>query len=156
MDDHRAQRRTRWRVFVTASIGASLLPAVAVAFTFKPTPSEWAFWPDYCKARYVTLDVGKKSPYAQMVPPAMVQRWESLLGHSTFVHVHHHCAGLIYTQRASVARTDQERSFLWRTAENESKYTLERMPVTSPIYREVAGNVRMAQAMRGVIVPTPH
>lgn len=133
----------------------ALLPMAARAFDFKPTPAEWALWSDYCKARYVVSSVGKTSPYAAMIPPAMVQMWRTRLGEPTFNPLHHHCAGLVHMQRARVAGSDQQRIFEYRSAEQESRYTLDRLPPTSPLYREVAGNVQMARAMLGVYGAAP-
>jgi hypothetical protein len=129
---------------------AGLLAAPAMAFDFKPTPAEWTMWSDYCKARYVQSSVGKTSPYAAMVPPSISQMWRTRLGDATFDPLHHHCAGLIYMQRARLAPNDQQRVFNYRSAQRESSYTLQRIPPTSPLYREVLGNVQMAQAMLGV------
>jgi len=28
------------------------------AYSFEPTDLEWASWPEYCKARYVTTNIG--------------------------------------------------------------------------------------------------
>ena len=65
-----------------------------------------------------------------------------------FTHVHHYCASMVYTQRAGVARTGQERKQLLRQAEGDCNYTLKRTPPTSPIYREVAKQCQMATAAR--------
>jgi hypothetical protein len=134
--------------FVAAAV-AALLSGTVQAYDFKPAPAEWAMWPDYCKARYVTTAVGKASPYFSMFPAAGVQRWRTLLGTPTFDAVHHYCAGLIWMQRASLATTDQQRRHMLRNAEAECRYTFERIPPTSPIYREVASNLQLARAMLG-------
>lgn len=134
---------------------ATLLPLTSVAFDFRPTPSEFALWTDYCKARYVVSAIGKTSPYATMVPPATVQMWRTRLGPATFEPLHHHCAGLIYMQRGRLAPDDQHRLYAFRSAERESRYTLDRIPPTSPLYREVLGNVQMARAMQGAYLSTP-
>lgn len=125
------------------------MPATSIAFSFMPTPAEWALWPDYCKARFVVSEIGKTSPYVSMVPPAMVQMWRTRLGTPTFTPLHHHCAGIVHMQRARFADTDERRRHEYRSAERESRYTLERIPPTSPLYREVLVNVQMAKAMAG-------
>jgi hypothetical protein len=134
---------------------STLLPMTSAAFDFKPTPAEFAVWTDYCKARYVVSVVGKTSPYASMVTPAMVQMWRTRLGPATFEPLHHHCAGLIHMQRAGLAQDEQHRRYEYRNAERESRYTLERIPPTSPLYREVLGNVQMARAMQGAYASPP-
>ena len=154
--DHALTRRGPSLATLLLILGqCTLLPLTARAFDFKPTPAEWAMWSDYCKARYVVSSVGLTSPYASMIPPAMVQMWRTRLGEPTFSPLHHHCAGLVHMQRARLARNDQERIFEYRAAEQESRYTLERLPPTSALYREVLGNVQMASAMLGVYGASP-
>jgi hypothetical protein len=139
---------------VTASVAAGLLlPKILLAFDFTPTPVEWASWPDYCKARYVTTEVGKRSAYASMFPLAGVQRWQTLIGDATFGAVHHYCHGLVLLRRANMARSEQERLSLLRNAESECRFTFERIPPTSPLYREIAMNMQFAQTMLGAARP---
>ena len=148
--------RWPWHLVRAAGVGflaGVLLPATAVAFSFKPTPAEWAAWPPYCKARYVTLEIGKQSPYAAQVPPATIQTWQARLGQPVFVRVHHYCAGLAYVQRSTLARSERERAKLLKAAENEVKFTLDRLPVTNPLYREVAGTMQYIKTMRVGQVP---
>lgn len=149
MQNVRTSRVAATRIASIVVALAMLLPSHVSAYDFKPAPAEWAMWPDYCKARYVTTAVGKASVYYSMFPPAGVQRWRTLLGIPTFDAVHHYCAGLIWMQRASLATTDQQRRHMLRNAEAESRYTFERIPPTSPIYREVASNLQLSRAMLG-------
>ncbi len=46
-------------------------------------------------------------------------REEKRLGNQAFTHVHHYCASLVYSQRAGVARSGQERKQLLRQAEGD-------------------------------------
>lgn len=140
---------TARRLLASAIVAGALMPVTAFAYHFKPTPAEWAMWPDYCKARYVTTSVGKNSPYAGTFPPAMVENWKKRLGNQTYTHVHHYCASLVYLQRAGSAPTNQERNYLLRLAEGDCNYTLKRIPPTSPIYREVVGHHNLVQSVRG-------
>lgn len=133
---------------VAAVISGVLLPVVALAYHFKPTPSEWAMWPDFCKARYVQTSIGRKSPYHGTVPAATTETAKKRVGNQAFTHVHHYCASLVYSQRAGVARSGQERKQLLRQAEGDCEYTLKRTPPTSPIYREVAKQCQVAAAAR--------
>jgi hypothetical protein len=135
---------------IVAIVGAlTLQPTTANAFSFKPTASEWAMWPEHCRARYASLQVGKHLPFVAAYPPAMISAWRSRLGEKTFTHLHHYCASLAYMQRASSAQSNQERNHLLKSAEGECRYTLSRIPPTSPVYREVAGHMQMVQALRG-------
>jgi hypothetical protein len=137
---------------VGALVSGALLPTGAVAYSFKPTPAEWAMWPDFCKARYVQTSIGRKSPYHGTVPAASKQTAEKRLGNDAFTHVHHYCASLVYIQRAGVARSGQERKHLLRQAEGDCNYSLKRTPATSPIYREIANHCKMAGAMRAAAI----
>jgi hypothetical protein len=149
MPGHPIERSALRRGIAAVAFLAALLPTSALAYNFKPTPAEWAMWPDYCKARYVTTSVGKNSPYVSSVPPAMIQNWTKRLGNTTYTHVHHYCASLVYMQRASTARTNQERNHLLRLAEGDCNYTLKRIPPTSPIYRDVAAHHQYVRSVRG-------
>jgi len=133
---------------VAAVTSGVLLPLAASAYSFKPTPSEWAMWPDFCKARYVETSIGRKSPYHGTVPAAVTATAKKRIGNQAFTHVHHYCASLVYMQRATVARSGQERKHLLRQAEGDCNYSLKRTPPTSPIYREVANQCQMATAAR--------
>lgn len=149
------ESRAAWPVALTAALLAGLLPSLAQAFNFKPTPAEWAMWPDYCKARYVTTSVGRESPYRSTVPPAAIESWKSRLGNTTYTHVHHYCASLVYMQRASAAQSNQERNHLLRMAEGDCNYTLKRIPPNSPIYRDVAGHLQYVRTVRGPSASQP-
>ena len=81
--------------------------------------------------------------------------WRTRRGPATFEPLHHHCAGLIHMQRARLAPDEQRRRYEYGNAERESRYTLERIPPTSPLYREVLGNVQMARAMQGAYASPP-
>jgi hypothetical protein len=140
--------RTARGVMVAAVLSGMLLPLGASAYSFKPTPAEWAMWPDYCKARYVQTSVGRKSAYHGTVPAATIESAKKRLGNPAFTHVHHYCASLVYSQRAGVARSGQERKHLLRQAEGDCNYTLKRTPPTSSIYRDVARQCQMAAAAR--------
>jgi len=133
-------------IMVAAVTSGLLLPVVALAYHFKPTPSEWATWPDFCKARYVQTSIGRKSPYYGTVPTAITEAAKKRIGTQAFTHVHHYCASLIYMQHAGVSRTRQERKHLLRKAEGDCNYSLKRTPPTSLIYREVANQCQMATA----------
>jgi hypothetical protein len=144
--------RIAWGVTAVALACGALLPAGAMAYSFKPTPAEWAMWPDFCKARYVQTSVGRQSPYKGTVPPAITETAKKRIGNQALTHVHHYCASLVYIQRAGVARSGQERKHLLRQAEGDCNYSLKRTPTTSPIYREIANHCQMAAAMRAAAI----
>jgi len=84
---------------VVLSLFAICVSNVAHAFSFYPTQSEWAAWPEFCKARYVTLPVGAASEYSDLVSPEVIAKWDGVLG-TCFKHVHHYCAGVSKLARA--------------------------------------------------------
>ena len=81
--------------------------------------------------------------------------WRTRRGPATFEPLHHHCAGLIRMQRNRPAHDENRRRYGCGNAERESRYTLEPIPPTSPLYREVPGNVQMARAMQGACASPP-
>jgi hypothetical protein len=133
---------------LVAMFGGLMIPGQASAYSFKPTPSEWAMWPDFCKARYVQTSIGRKSPYHGTVSAAAKQAAEKRIGKDAFTDVHHYCASLVYIQRAGVASSGQERKYLLKMAEGDCNYSLKRTPPSSPIYREIANHCQRAGAMR--------
>lgn len=140
---------------VAAVCAAASVPLTALAYDFKPTQAEWAMWPEFCKARYVTTSIGRASPYAHTLPPATIQNWKTRIGNTTYEHVHHYCASLVYMQRASIAQSAQQRSHQLRLAEGDCNYTLKRIPPTSPLYRDVAGYCQYVRAVRGTTGTPP-
>ena len=140
-------RTVRRHLRILAAV-ALAVPGTVHAYDFRPTPSEWAAWPDYCKARYVTVPIANQTPYVRTVPPAAIETWKKRLGPVTFDSVHHYCASLVYVQRASWAPSAQERKHLLHLAESDAAYTMTRLPVTSPLYRQVAGHLQFVQSMR--------
>jgi tetratricopeptide (TPR) repeat protein len=140
------QRRSAKLCGLILAALAISMPKAASGFTFDPTAAEWAWWPAYCKARY--LDLGM-SPSAQGIQPlskAEISAWRSQLGDDVFTYVHHHCAGLIWLQRARLATVPSERDFALQSAEYESNFTLIRIPPESDTYADIL--VHMGQIKR--------
>lgn len=137
-------------IFRRCAIAAVLLSALALqrvqAYEFVPTALEWAAWPGYCKARYVTVPVGEASKYAFEVSRSDIDYWRSALGERNYIHVHHFCAGLSWLGRARLASTENERRFALERALEECTYTYIRIERTSIVFPEVAaGLARVAQ-----------
>ncbi len=145
---HREQRPRRRHLVLIAALAVAV-PELAAAYNFKPTPAEWAMWPEFCKARYVTTSVGRNSPYYGTVPAATIENWKRRIGNVSYTHVHHYCASLVYMQRSSSAASKQDRNYLLKLAEGDCNYTLKRIPTTSPIYRDVLGQCNYARSVRG-------
>ena len=95
-----------------AALTALLLVSIeAHAFKFTPTEAEWATWPEMCKARYSRTRIGTGSDFGASVPQSVVQQWEAQLGPG-WNYVHHHCAGMIYLDRAKLESNPSQRKFL--------------------------------------------
>lgn len=137
--------RFRW----LALLGAALVPALAYSYTFTPQPAEWAGWPNYCKARYVTTGIGRRSPFSNSFPTAQVATFRNLIGEGAFEDVHHYCAGLAYLGRARLQADKRQKRLLLDHAFNESQYTYSRLPAHSPIQADIAVTLGMIRKEMG-------
>lgn len=133
-------------------LAACTIPGLAAAFTFTPTPVEWAMWPEYCRARYAVRNVGKL-PAAATYPKTAIQRWQTILGEPTWQPLHHYCACTAYLYRYRTAQTDQLRRRYARAAEDECKYTLDRIPPSSVLYTQISRDFQLTQALKGAMSP---
>jgi tetratricopeptide (TPR) repeat protein len=123
-------------------------PSLSWAYEFVPTEIEWAGWPEYCRARYVTTNVGEVTHWRREYPAAMISLQEGALGSDTFIHVHHYCAGIAYLQRAKFTSDPSQLPFLLQSAQTEAGYTFERIPTTSPLYSTIAVTLSQIMKMR--------
>jgi tetratricopeptide (TPR) repeat protein len=110
-----------------------LLPLAASAFEFVPTELEWAGWPQYCQARYVTTYVGQRSPWVSTYPKAGVDLAKRQLGAATFEGVHHYCASLIWLNRARTEPDKKVRNFDLLNARDEALFSFRSLPQDSPL-----------------------
>lgn len=126
-----------WRLAALA--GTFLLPFQAglAATLLWPTPSEWANWPEYCRAKYAFLRRSETLEFGPPVPTALFEKYDASLGQA-WIFVHHHCAGLAYLQRAQLALTPRDRKYALGKAFSESRFTFARIPTELPIYAEIA------------------
>lgn len=140
----------RATMFLLALSAATLVPRPATAFDFWPSEMEWAWWPDYCRARYVTIPSGAAatSKYRSTVPQATINEWKGRLG-DAWLPIHHHCAGTIWLQRAKLESNEQQRSHMLRTALAESQFTLERIPPNHPMHAEVLTHMGLVEREAG-------
>lgn len=132
--------RTR---YPAAVIGAVLLvgilfPRIGSAYDFAPTDLEWATWPEFCRARYVTTNIGGTSKWAREYSQAAIEASRRQLGQDTFVYIHHYCAGIAYLNRSKLEGNAERRKMVLGTARNEASFTFERIPESSPLYAGVA------------------
>ena len=132
------------------AVGALLVslvcPSLSGAYEFVPTELEWAGWPEYCRARYITTNVGEFTRWRREYPTPMIAVQEASIGPETFLHIHHYCAGAAYLQRAKFTSDPQQIPFFLESAQTESTYTFERIPTSSPVFSTIA--VTLSQIMR--------
>lgn len=130
-------------------IVAAMLPLTGHAYTFEPTDMEWAAWPEYCRARYATTEIGKSSKWARQYSPALISSERRRIGDPSFLHVHHYCAGLAWLSRSKTEPQVKLRESKLNQANTEMSYTLERIPESSPIYPSVAVNTARVTSQLG-------
>ena len=128
--------RIHTRVARLALVALAFASMEAHAFNFTPTEAEWATWPEMCKARYARTRIGSGSDYGTSVPAGVVQQWEMRLGKG-WNYVHHHCAGMIYLDRAKVEPNPSQRRFLLGRSIAEHNFALEHTPHDSPLAAEI-------------------
>lgn len=124
---------------VTLGIGLAA-PRMLFALAFEPTESEWATWPEYCKARYMESAAGRSSDtFAGRMPEAQVRAWKAKMGQG-WVGLHHHCAALVHVDRARWEKDPRERTRLLRRSLEENQFMLDRMPKEHPMRAQVAAH----------------
>jgi tetratricopeptide (TPR) repeat protein len=125
---------------LTAVLVSSILPGVASAFTYVPTEREWAAWTPYCRAKYAKTIIGRKTDYSTRVSQAEIERWNRALGEVAFTHIHHHCMAVSYLNRARLDANEKKRMADLDVALDNSTYAIQRIPISSPVYADVAIN----------------
>lgn len=133
-------------LFIVLAVG---VPRQAQAFTFDLTESEWAWWPGYCKARYVDLGFTASGAVGEPPSRAEIAKWRSQLGEDVFTYIHHHCASLVWLQRARLASTESERQFTLKSAEYESNFTLIRIPAGSSTHADILAHLGQVKRAAG-------
>lgn len=128
-------RRKARRPFLWLALAALVAPA-AQAYEFRPTESEWATWPAYCKARYATTRIGRGGGYGGAMSEAEIQKWQQVTG-GGWLYLHHTCAGIVHLQRAKLEPTQTGRQFELNKSINEHRLSLEHTPASDPFYAEI-------------------
>jgi tetratricopeptide (TPR) repeat protein len=141
-------RRSWLKLLVLA---AMLTPSASWAYDFIPTMSEFASWPKYCQARYVGTGIGSRGEFTSKVTPAEKRIAEASIGAETFLHVHHHCAGLAWLARARLEGDPQKRKHMLNRAISESMYTLRNVTPASPLYTSILANLARTEQAQGNI-----
>lgn len=121
-------------------------PRTLFALAFEPTESEWATWPEYCKARYMESAAGRSSDtFGGRMPEAQVRAWKAQLGDG-WIGLHHHCAALVHVNRARWEKDPRERTRLLRRSLEENQFALDRLPSDSPMRAQIAAHNGTAHA----------
>lgn len=113
-----------------------------------PTESEWATWPEFCRVRYVDSAIGRDSEFSARIDPNQISSWETRLGDAWYG-LHHHCAALVYMDRASLERDPAKRNWLLHKAIGEHTFTLNRTSKANPMHAEIATKIGMTHRSLG-------
>lgn len=127
----------------------ALLPACAWSYSFVPDEFEFAGWPKYCQARYVTTGIGSTTQFGASVSSAIIESARASIGSQSFEHVHHFCAGMLYLRRARIEVDEGRKKWLLGEAFSESIYTFNRVVPGSPIYATIAATLAQIEKTRG-------
>lgn len=116
-----------------ACIATILLGHTAVAQDLSLSRAEFATWPEYCQARYVTVPPGQYSEWAPTYPRAKIDAARRLLGPATFERVHHYCYGLVWFAQSKLIADPRQKQFALQKAEDEVIFTYGGLASDSPI-----------------------
>jgi tetratricopeptide (TPR) repeat protein len=148
------QRKARLGLSTMAAVfGACgllvLLPQPANALSFAPTQSEWATWPDYCRARFVVSGAGTGSEYSRRVSPAEVARQRARVGEEAWHWLHHYCAALAYTKRIPAETNPIQAKYLKRDAEENFMGQYSRISKDNWMFPQVAVSIAQMHRQNG-------
>ncbi len=135
-----------------ATLGLISLLAARQSFAywdFRPTPLEWASWPEYCQAQYQWVNAGYYREYASKFPEGTVDSWRSRVGPDTFIHLHHYCASVVWLNQARVTADKAQRGHLLGNAYDNALYTFSRADPSGPLYPTMAGTLAQIQTEQG-------
>ena len=132
-----------------ATLALVLACGVAHAYHFTPTETEWAMWPGYCKARYITTNIGGRSQYVSQVPRSEIDLWKARIGDEAFLHVHHYCASMASRLRALQEPDKHQRQEYLKYALDNAMYSYVRTPSTSPVYIQQTTNLALIENALG-------
>lgn len=131
-----------------AIIGTLFASPNAYALNFVPSETEWATWPDYCRARYVVSGAGAKSAFATRVSRAEVSRQMARMSND-WNWLHHNCAAMVYLSRAKAEETARRKEYWLTEAENNFMGYYQRVNRESQMYIDVALNIAKVHRSRG-------
>lgn len=95
--------------------------------------AEFATWPDYCQARYVTVPPGQYSQWARTYPRDKIEAAKRLLGPATFERVHHYCYAIVWLAQSKLSADPRQKNIALQKAEDEAIFTYGGLSADSPI-----------------------
>jgi len=98
-------------------------PTPSSAQTSSFTEEDWAALPQYCQVRLRGDDAAKKGLSHQ-------------IGEAQYIHLHHHCFGLYFMNKAMVSVSKRKKNEFLGEANNEFGYVARSMPPASPLRAE--------------------
>jgi predicted Zn-dependent protease len=119
----------------------------AHAFSWQPTPTQFALLPDHCKAKISDYLENRSGKWKHRFPinERKIQQYRVKIGND-FEHMHHYCAGLAYL---SEAKSNPKRAkWLLERARAEMAYTIGRSDPAQPLWIEM--NIAQAKAQAGL------
>jgi tetratricopeptide (TPR) repeat protein len=137
------------RLVALAALASLLVCGAAQAYHFTPTETEWAMWPGYCKARYITTNIGGRSQYVSQVPRSEIDLWKMRIGDEAFLHVHHYCASMASRLRAMQEPDKHERGEYLKYAMENAMYSYVRTPSSSPVFIQQTTNLALIENALG-------
>jgi tetratricopeptide (TPR) repeat protein len=137
------------RLGTLAALACLFVCGSAQAYHFTPTETEWAMWPGYCKARYITTNIGGRSQYVSQVPRSEIDLWKLRIGDEAFLHVHHYCASMASRLRAMQDTDKRQRNEDLKYALENAMYSYVRTPSSSPVYIQQTTNLALIEYALG-------
>jgi tetratricopeptide (TPR) repeat protein len=139
------RKRRLW----SAAVLGLFFCGTAHAYMFSPTETEWASWPGYCKARYVTTGIGGRSQYVAQVPRSEIDLWKLRIGEEAFLHVHHYCASMASRVRAIAEPNQRQKQKYLKYALDNAMYSYARTPSSSPVFINQTTNLALIESLLG-------
>jgi tetratricopeptide (TPR) repeat protein len=142
----------KFPVLTAAALGivSLLLARPTLAYwDFRPTPLEWASWPQYCQVQYQWVNAGYFREYADRFPESLVDSWRNRVGPDTFLGLHHYCASVIFLSRARGISDRAQKGRALSDAYDNAVYSVERSDRLGILYPTMAGTLAQIQMEQG-------
>lgn len=81
--------------------------------------------------------------------------WQQKLGRESFLHLHHFCFGLNFTNRARLTFVKTNKQYYLAQARGNFAYVLKNWPADSPLRPDAEAGMRVATMMLQLLGPLP-